>query len=210
MIEFLKKIFKAWFPGGVNVKTPFGWDPKTVPGVKRFHLAQDYAPYDGHRETTLAHTVIDGHVKWLIYKGCSILRQFAEDVEVRYYHLHHEELTSDILAALLVPGAIVPAGTVIGPSGNVGLSVAGKGNDGSHVHICFVFDESAVDLVAEIVGPGWDTDASADCKKQYGVEFEKIKKNWGVKWFNDRVIYRYDDISKKYAYFVNPKCILGA
>lgn len=200
---------RRWFDGAINVNTPFGYDCKTFPSNPRIHLGQDYAPLNGKRESTIAHTIISGKVQWHVDgQGNSILRQIWQDIEARYYHFRRDELTSDIIAALTVPGTIVEPGTAIGPAGNVGLKVAGNGNDGSHVHLVIVSPSDKI--VRQLIGSGWDVDASERYMLKYGDRFTDEALEWRVRWMNDRVIYRFDPMSQKYAYFLNPKVILGA
>lgn len=199
---------RKWFDGAVNVNTPFGYDCKTFPSSPRIHLGQDYAPLNGKRESTIAHTIISGKLQWHIDgQGNSILRQIGKDIEARYYHFRRDELTSDIIAALTVPGTIVEPGTPIGPSGNIGLKIAGNGNDGSHVHLVLIcYDEKAIE---QLLGAGWKIDERERYAMKYGNQFTEEALEWRVRWMNDKVIYRFDPMSQKYAYFLNPKVVLG-
>lgn len=200
---------KQWFDGSVNVGTPFGWDAKTFPNAPRIHLGQDYAPLNGKRKETIAHTIISGSVRWIIDgQGNSILRQSNGDYEIRYYHFNREEVSSDILAAL-IPAATVEAGTVIGPAGNVGLKVAGNGNDGSHVHLVIVCKEEMKSQLTSILGEGWAEDMTEKYSLKYGDGYALEANRWRVRWMNDKVIYRFDPLSQKYAYFLNPAKVLG-
>lgn len=201
---------RRWFDGAINVNTPFGYDCKTFPSSPRIHLGQDYAPLNGKRESTIAHTIISGKLQWHIDGQVnSILRQIGKDIEARYYHFRRDELTSDIISALTVPGTIVEPGTAIGPAGNVGLKVAGNGNDGSHVHLVIVCKEEMKSQLTSILGEGWAEDMSERYALKYGDGFMLEANRWRVRWMNDKVIYRFDPMSQKYAYFLNPAKVLG-
>lgn len=191
---------RGWFKGSVNVRTPFGWDAR----FNRIHPFQDYAPLDGKREETIAHTIIDGKVSWHIDgQGNSILRQVGSGVEIRYYHMRREELSSDIIAAFTVPGTVVKAGTAIGPAGNVGIAVPGKGNDGSHIHLGIVTHNAP-----GWFGLGWDDDDSEALAQKYGDAFTLKVHEWRVEWMNEKVVYRFDPTTQRLAYFLNPRIIL--
>lgn len=217
MIEFNR----AWFKGGENSKTPFGWDIKTFPTRGRFHPAQDYSTEDCWHDIPC--TIIGGTVKFIADDGTashnSILRQFCDDFEVRYYHFRKSEFSNAIIAALSVPGgAYVEAGTPIGPVGNIGLS-RGVGNDGSHVHVVIVGSLEAKDELYTLLGHGWDAHEFGDdwsgkgndtVRKNRGDAFADKVKEWKIHWANENVIFRVDGTTGKNAYFVNPKKVLGA
>jgi hypothetical protein len=151
-----------------------------------------------------------GAVQWHIDgQGNSILRQINGDYEIRYYHFKREELSSDIIAAF-EPKAIVEAGTLIGPAGNIGLKVAGNGNDGSHVHLVIVCKEDMKSQLTPLLGEGWAEDMTEKFALNYGDGFTLEANRWRVRWMNDKVIYRFDPTTQKYAYFLNPEKVLGA
>ena len=201
---------RDWFKGSVNVNTPFGWDTKTF-SYGRMHPAQDYAPLNGHRLDTLARAVIDGPVSWLVDDGGnSVLRQYGDGIEVRYYHFRRDELSSDVIAALTVKGTVIKAGTVIGPSGNVGLSVAGNGNDGSHVHLVIVAFPAIYEAIESIMGDKlWHTDKLPEFKRKYGEAFIVSVAAKKISWMNDNVIARFDPLSQNNSYYLNPRIVLG-
>lgn len=202
---------KSWFPGGVNVGTPFGWDTNTY-RYGRMHPAQDYAPLDKRREIDIPRAIVSGPVGWLIdVQGNSILRQYAGDFEIRYYHFRREELTSDIISAMSVPGgAVVNAGEKIGPVGNVGVNVSGPGNDGSHVHLVIVYKSDKVESLKDIMGENCLDDKTEDYHYEYGDEFTIKAHEWRIEWMNENVIYRFDPLTQKMAYYLNALKVLGA
>jgi hypothetical protein len=174
------------------------------------HPAQDYAPRNGRREIDHAHTIMGGKVEWHIDgQGNSILRQISGDFEARYYHFNRQELTSDIIAALSVPGLIVEPGVRIGPCSNIGISKAGNGNDGSHVHLVIVCKEDKQTNLTPLLGEGWAENKMDKYFLDFGNAFQELAQSWRVRWMNDKVIYRFDPMTQKYAYYLNPKAILG-
>lgn len=201
---------REWFKGSVNSRTPFGWDTKTF-SYGRMHPAQDYSPLNGRREETIAHAVIGGPVSWLVDDGGnSVLRQYGDGVEVRYYHFKREELSSEVIAALTVKGTVIKAGTVLGPANHVGLSVASNGNDGSHVHLVIVAFPSIYEDIENIIGNKlWHTDKLDGFKRKYGEAFIVAVAQKKISWMNDDVIARFDPLSQKNAYYLNPRVVLG-
>lgn len=202
---------REWFKGAVNVKTAFGWDTKTF-AWGRMHPAQDYSPLNGKREETIASTIIDGPVLWLIdNQGNSVLRQFGNGIEVRYYHFKRDELSSDVIAALTVKGLSLKAGTPIGPANHIGISVASPGNDGSHVHLCIVaFTEIYKDIETIMSNKLWHVNKIDEFARLYGEQFIVKVAEWKIAWMNENVIARFDPLSQKNAYYLNPRIVLGA
>jgi murein DD-endopeptidase MepM/ murein hydrolase activator NlpD len=190
---------KAWFSESVNAKTPFGWDAAR----NRIHPAQDYAPL---KHGSIAYTIILGKVSWHIDgQGNSIIRQVSPSgFEVRYYHFRREELTSDIIAAMSVPGTMVEAGSPIGPAGNVGIGT------GDHVHLVMVARDDLSVPITPIIGEGWGEDQTEAMALKYGDAFTLKANDWKVKWMNANVIYRFDPMTQRNSYFLNSKRVLGA
>lgn len=202
---------RSWFPGGVNVGTPFGWDTKTF-RYGRMHPAQDYAPLNKRREIDIPKTIISGRMTYMIdAQGNSILIQKAGDFEVRYYHFRREELTSKIISAISVSGGdFIRAGEPIGPVGNVGVTVPGLGNDGSHLHLVIVCKSDKIEALSPIIGEGWAEDKTEEMSFKYGDEFVLKTREWRIEWMNENVIYRFDPLTQKMAYYLNAKKVLGA
>lgn len=202
---------KDWFRGAVNSGTPFGYDVKTFPGKPRLHPAQDYSPLNSKRLETIAYSVINGQIEWLVdTQGNSVFWQKGTGLDVRYYHFHREELSSEAIAAMTVKGFSMNAGTPIGPAGNVGISVASAGNDGSHVHLVIIAYPELYDSVADIVGVKfWHVNKIDQYIKQYGQPFKDIVDKWQIEWMNEDVIARFDPFRQRMGYFLNPKKVLG-
>jgi murein DD-endopeptidase MepM/ murein hydrolase activator NlpD len=203
---------RDWFHGGVNVGTPFGWDTKTYYGSGRMHPAQDYAPNNGRREKDIPKAILSGRMTWMIdAQGNSILRQIAGDFEARYYHFRRDELSSKVISAISVSGGdFVESGKEIGPVGNVGVSVAGPGNDGSHVHLVIICKYDKIDSMASVIGADWNKDKTEYFSYNYGDEFVLKAREWRIDWMNENVICRFDPLTQAKAYYLNARKILGA
>lgn len=204
------ELFKDWFPGGVHQSTPFGWDPNTVPGVKRMHFAGDWAVLKGRRLIDKPRALISGTVEWLPQVGSSsCLRLINYYVEIDYYHHRRDELSSAVIAALTVKGAEIQAGEEIGPIGDVGLSVSYPGVDPSHEHLVMKFRPDMTEDLGYLLGKGWNDNKLGEFRKAYGPAFDAEVKAKRIEWMNDVALLRFDPLSQAYRIFVDPARILG-
>jgi hypothetical protein len=199
---------KSWFPRGVSANN-FGWDPLTAENSDaaiwpRIHLGCDFWPADGNAAAHPIRAIVSGKVAWIEadIQGNSVLRQFAGDLELRYYHLRKEELSAAARTAI-ESHVILAAGIDIGPCGDVGLG------HGRHVHVVIVASEWA-DL-SSILGQGWDEDRTGELAERYGKVFlEKAHApNRNIIKMNDLMIYRVDGMTGKRAYYINPELLIG-
>jgi murein DD-endopeptidase MepM/ murein hydrolase activator NlpD len=201
-------INKSWFEGSSTANN-FGWEPLTAahndPGIwPRIHLGNDYWPTDGNHLKHQLKTLVTGPVEFVNNDGAgnSILKQYAGDIEIQIYHLRHEELSSDIIAASMVKGTIVQAGTIIGPCGDVGIG------HGRHAHLA-IRAKSGVDLTP-LLGSGWDKNKMQEYASRYGEIFiEKANAdNRQILWMNDDVILRHSGYNGPLYYYINPAKLL--
>jgi hypothetical protein len=204
----IPSINKDWFTGKLSANN-FGWDPLTLKNSDaniwpRIHLGDDFSPKDGRVFENPILTIISGRVEWIDAddQGNSVLRQFAGDIEIRYYHLRKAELSRAVKDAL-ENHTPLEAGTVIGPCGDVGLG------HGRHIHVAIVAADGT-DLSA-ILGQGWDEDRTDDLAARYGKVFlEKAHApNRRIIKMNDLMIYRIDGMTCKKVYYINPELLVG-
>lgn len=203
-------INKSWFPASDSANN-FGWDPITAEHLRkdiwpRIHLGDDFWPKDGRVFAHPFKTLVSGKVKFIRDDGTkdhnSLLIQYAGAFEVQYWHVRENELSKEIKDAL-ISGAIVPAGTIIGPCGDVGIGT------GRHVHLV-VKAADGTDL-APLLGDDWKEDKKDAYAEKYGKIFtEKADAdNRQIKWMNEKVIYRHVGYNGPMAYYVNPRVVLG-
>ncbi len=199
---------RSWFPNSSDANN-FGWDALTASHNRpeiwpRIHLANDYWATDGNAFNHPFKTIVSGAVKLLKDDGTdyhnSILYQFAGPFEIQYWHIRPVELSSDIIAADTARGAVVQAGTIIGPAGDVGIGT------GRHVHLT-IKAKDGTDL-APLLGDLWNKDKTVIYTQRYGPTFTEKKVARNIKWMNDNVIYRRVGDGPM-AYYINPKAILG-
>jgi hypothetical protein len=168
------------------------------------HPARDFAHKD---KAAQAHAIIGGRVKWFIdSQGNSVLRIIGQGVEARYYHFHYDELSSDIIAAIET-GADIQPGTIIGPPGDVGISLSSVGR-ADHVHLAVIYYAGHERALETILGENWMKNKLTAWKEKHGPEFAAQAEAWGIKRMNERVIERKDPISGNRAYFIDPLSVL--
>jgi hypothetical protein len=177
-----------FFPKSV-ITTPFGWDAETFPSAPRLHHAVDRAGKGSVFSPVKAEKVI-----WIDSdsQGNSVLRLIFLGGEVRILHFLRDELDSLILASA-ISNAGIDAGTRIGPAGNKGISISSSGGDGRHIHYSLILSPGAYDdQLAQLAGPGWNSDRSSDFRAKYGKAFIQEAAIRGVRWMNQYVIAKAD------------------
>jgi hypothetical protein len=221
------------FPYGekVAITTGFGWDkgpditslPKSQQDAAktiwpRFHKGVDLA---------LLNSVIDKlsfsfymypilspvDAKGAIYvakddQGVSNLRLVGDWFEVRIKHMIYNELSRDILA-IMDAKRDVPAGTRLGPTGNVGLSFGAAPSYGRHLHYSFLtWGEEGEAYLKEKLSDGWNHDIAPELVAKNGAIVETIMGRGGIQWVGENVIRKsWDPFLQRACYECNPQAL---
>lgn len=186
----------VFFPGSV-ITTRFGWDP-TPPGPRIHHAIDRAGPGDLYTpEDYLRATWIPKDAQ-----GNTILRLIGEGRELRIYHLYLTELSPTLREAIGL-GKDVPAGTKIGPAGNVGIFVASAKGTGRHAHYVYYVDPQQHEEELDKRLTGWQINRIKEIEAKLGRAFTDEIKKREISAYNDLAITKLDPWTKRVRVIVN-------
>jgi hypothetical protein len=202
-----------------RITTAFGWDEGPSEKERKGWTAEQQAKaaetwprnHQGEDLSLLLSTILGKGFRWADYpivcpidggyvefiardrQACSVLRIIGPWWEVRIKHVIYAELSRELIE-MVARHDPIPAGTVLGPPGNVGLSFGAGPGQGRHLHISFLgWGRLAEGFFRARLGPAWSENKIPEYVKTYGKAYAEDVQGRGIQWINDAVLRKYGD-----------------
>lgn len=143
-------------------------------------------------------------------EGVSVLRLMGPWWEFRIKHMIGKELSREAVP-LIADKKPIPAGTKLGPPGNVGLSFGAGNSEGRHIHCSFLaWSDQAEFFFSNQIGPFWNVDDMANIVKANGRAVLENAKKRGIDWISRTVACKRNDPFLKHQCYEAAPSAIGA